>query len=86
MAVQYFIDGQLTDVSLCRGCGSSVALRPVVLLESCPINCSAVLRSREAALNITRGNVQLAFCELCGLISDSSEEIVGGFRLGQLAK
>ena len=58
----------MTDV-VCTACGSS-KLQRFFEIPELPVNCVALSRTQEAALNCPRGHIDLAFCPQCGAVSN----------------
>ena len=51
-------------------CCCSVAMTAFHQLENVPVNSVLNLKTRDAAVSLARGNIELGFCESCGFISN----------------
>jgi hypothetical protein len=57
--------------SICPVC-TSTEIRSFLLIKSVPTNINRLLNSREEALLITRGDLDLVYCETCGLVFNAA--------------
>lgn len=60
----------MTDV-LCPACGGT-ELERFFEIPELPVNCVALSRTQENALNCPKGRIDLAFCSHCGAVSNIS--------------
>ena len=63
-----FAEFQITSTT-CPNCGHR-GMRQIYKVENVPVHSVLNMTTREMALNYPRGNVNLAFCENCGFISN----------------
>ncbi|QBI20294.1 methyltransferase domain-containing protein [Egibacter rhizosphaerae] len=63
-------DGEVA-ASGCPGCGAE-ALEPVWTVRGVPVHCSQLFDSPHAARTAARGDLSLAYCSTCGLMSNTS--------------
>lgn len=55
--------------TVCPACGG-VDLEIFFRLADLPTNCIALCKTREAALNVPRGTIELGFCRHCGAVTN----------------
>src|SRR5215472_10447264 len=54
---------------VCGACGGG-ELESFFKLPELPVNCIALFATREAALNVPKGTIELGFCRRCGAVSN----------------